>query len=165
MMDPLSFSVVGRPQTAGSKVSVPTAGGPRVIESGSKESRLAKRTWRGDLRDAALSAIGDREGWPADGPMAVNVVFAFHRPKTHYGTGRNERVVKYSAPASHCQDPDVSKVWRAAEDALTGIVWTDDNRIVEQFVVKVWADRFSEDEGVSIMVRQLVPAPDLLFAP
>jgi Holliday junction resolvase RusA-like endonuclease len=152
MSGALDFFVLGKPQTAGSKTAVPTPGGPRVIEAGSKESRARKKTWRGDCRDAALAAIDGADGWPWDGPVRVVAVFRFHRPKGHYGAGRNERVPKPSAPAFHLQDPDASKVWRAAEDALTGVCWVDDNRIVGQSIVKRWACRFTEREGLDLTV-------------
>lgn len=154
----LEFFVLGKPQTAGSKTALPiTKGGQRVgtrvVESG---NRAAKQTWRGDCRDAASKVIGDAEGWPFEGACeVVAAVFYFARPKSHYGTGRNERELKSSAPRHHLQDPDASKVWRAVEDALTGVVWTDDNRVVAQAVRKEWADRFTGREGVLVAVRRL----------
>lgn len=151
----LAFFIAGKPQTAGSKTAIPTPAGPRVIEAGTKESRAAKKTWRGDCRDAAQEAIGGASGWPHAGPIRVEAVFFFTRPKTHYGTGRNERVLKESAPAHHLQDPDASKVWRAVEDALTGVCWVDDNLIVAQRIDKVWASRFDEREGCAVIVHRL----------
>ena len=81
----------------------------------------ARAAYRGDLLDGALLAS-----------------FVFHRPrpKGHYGTGRNERVVKDSAPAYPTGTPDGLKLARAVEDALTGVIVTDDARFVSEHIGK-----------------------------
>jgi Holliday junction resolvase RusA-like endonuclease len=66
--------------------------------------------------------------------LAVEVTFFWPRPKNHYGTGRNERVLKASARPYKTTDPDTTKLWRALEDALTGILWEDDNQVVSQLI-------------------------------
>ena len=54
----LRFFVGGRPQTAGSKRSVPTAKGQRVIEVGSAELEAKKKRKEEAAKDAALSRRG-----------------------------------------------------------------------------------------------------------
>ena len=38
--------------------------------------------------------------------------FRFVRPKSHYGTGRNAKKLKPSAPPHHTQKPDATKLLR-----------------------------------------------------
>src|SRR6516225_2685784 len=101
-MTALSFFCPGRPQTAGSKTAVPTKAGLRVLEAGTKESRARKKTWRGDLRDAAQLALSMQAGRPVlvkspvfrDEPLYLMLAIVRRRPSAHLGTGRNAAVVK-----------------------------------------------------------------------
>jgi crossover junction endodeoxyribonuclease RusA len=152
----LSFFVEGRAQTAGSKRAVPIirAGervGTRVIEDGDADVRERKKSWRAAVADAARLAVEGQEGWPVAGAVEVAFVFYRRRPKTHYGSGRNADVLKASAPAYWTTRPDALKLARAAEDALTGVLWHDDSAIVDERLRKVWGAR----EGVAIAVRRL----------
>jgi Holliday junction resolvase RusA-like endonuclease len=150
----LSFFVEGRPQTAGSKVAVPIVKGgervaTRVVESG---DRKAKEAWREDLRAAARAAIQELgEDWRQDGAMVVEFTFYRRRPKSHFGTGRNVGVLKATADMFPTGRPDLLKVARAAEDALTAIVWHDDAQIVDERLRKEWAER----EGCRVAVQRL----------
>lgn len=153
-MTALMFTVEGRPQTAGSKSAIPgkgLGGRPLIVESG---DRLAKRAWREDVRAGARAAIGGDPAWPTSEACAVEFVFTRRRPKGHYGSGRNAGVLKGSAPRHPTTRPDVLKVARAVEDALTGIVWHDDSVIVDEHLRKVWG----ASEGVTVTVDVLVPA-------
>ena len=67
---------------------------------------------------------------PLDGPLVASMVFTFARPKGHYRTGRNAHLLRDSAPARPHGMPDLSKILRSTEDALKGIVWHDDARVV-----------------------------------
>lgn len=137
-IDPVRLWVPGRPQTAGSKTAVPTAAGARVIEAGSKASRAAKRSWRGDLRDAAARALDGRE-WDACQPMTLRCVFVRARPATHLSA--SGAVKDRFRDAHPVQRPDTTKLLRAAEDALTGVLWLDDAQIVEQRAWKAYGDQ------------------------
>lgn len=64
------------------------------------------------------------------------VEFFLPRPKGHFGV----HGVKRSAPKYPTVRPDATKLMRPLEDALTGIVWKDDSRIVEQVVRKSYGD-------------------------
>lgn len=136
--------VPGRPQTAGSKSAIPGHDGrPRVIESGTAKSRQAKRTYRQDLRDAAERARA--EHWQLDGPTArpleVWFTFVMPRPSAMLRTGAHAGELKATAadvrPSTR---PDAVKLARAAEDALTGVLWLDDAQIVDERLVKCWGD-------------------------
>lgn len=145
---PLDAAIVvtvhGRPAPQGSK-SFKGRGtsGKGVMVEASKHVK----PWRTDVKHAALAATPD--GFELlDGPLAVSMVFTFPRPKGHYGTGRNAGVVKASAPPRPAGIPDLSKLARSTEDALTGVVWVDDARVVEYVRLGKW---YAGD-----------PAPDVL---
>lgn len=170
----LRFFVDGRSQTAGSKRAVPIIKdgkrvATRVVEDGSPDVREAKRTWRQDLRTIAWDAMHE-QGWEREhGPVALELVFHRQRPAGHYGSGRNARVLKPSAPSWPTGKPDLTKMTRAAEDALTGLVWGDDSQVVCGVQSKVWTCRYAGREGVAVTVRRAtlgdLPEPIVGLAP
>jgi hypothetical protein len=134
-----------------------------VIEAGSKESRARKRSWRGDLRDAALGALEDRERLSGarefSGALALTVVIVRRRPSAQMGSGRNAGIVKaWALDALPVERPDTLKIVRAAEDALTGVVWADDSRLVCHALYKAFGDQAGlswDSEGLFIVVEQV----------
>ena len=71
------------------------------------------------------------DGWYANMGNAIllSVTFVFARPKSHF---RANGELKPTAPR-HCTGRigDVSKLVRAVEDAMTGIVYNDDAQIID----------------------------------
>jgi hypothetical protein len=154
----LTFYCPGRPQTAGSKTIVPTKAGARVVDGGTKESRAAKVTWRGDLRDAAIRAL-DVQSWQhaiAEQALALDLVIVRRRPSAHLTTGKAAGLVKdWARDLLPIARPDTVKLTRAAEDALTGIVWADDSQIVRHRLHKAFGDQVGLrpiDEGALLVV-------------
>ncbi|MGH3587533.1 MAG: RusA family crossover junction endodeoxyribonuclease [Pseudonocardia sp.] len=125
----ITIIVHGIPAPQGSKRHV---GGGVMIESSKKV-----KPWREAVKHAALDTRliddGTRYLEPLDGPLAVSMVFTMrHRPTsrpTWWPRGvRWSRTLMWR-PAS---TPDLSKLCRSTEDALTDAgVWTDDARVVE----------------------------------
>ena len=150
MMTILRIVVFGVPAPGGSKKAfVNPRTGRAVIVDDAKRNK----PWRESVLWAAREAM-QRQGWrKADGcPLRVEAVFSMPRPKGHYGTGRNVGQVRESAPRVPMTKPDATKLWRAAEDALTDSgVWGDDAQVVEQLVTKRYVLR-GEQPGVSIRV-------------
>lgn len=89
--------------------------------------------------------------------VELALAFAFMRPKLHFGTGRNEGVLKDSAPQFHTQRPDADNLAKAIKDALKGHMWADDSQIVRLSVTKLWVQKVYE-QGVRVAV-QLVGDP------
>jgi len=87
--------------------------------------------WRDQMRSLAASEMFKRDLPPFDGPVIVDAVFTFARPASHFRTGKNAHLLRDSAPLFPISRPDLSHLIRAAEDALTSIVITDDSRIVD----------------------------------
>jgi crossover junction endodeoxyribonuclease RusA len=120
-MDSLTFRVEGMaPAPQGSK---------RHLGNGVMvESCKQVKPWRYMVTQAAIAT-----GVPLmRGPVSLSVVFLFQRPKGHYGA----KGLKPSAPRFHMVRPDLSKVLRSTEDALTGVLYDDDARIVSTTMLK-----------------------------
>jgi Holliday junction resolvase RusA-like endonuclease len=130
-----AFAVVvhGTPAPQGSKRALihSATGRPVVIESSKKA-----RPWRDAVRSDALNprTATRTEGhtFPLDGPLHVDMIFTFMRPRSHYRTGRNSHLLRDGMPCQPAGTPDLSKLARSTEDALTeAAVWRDDARVVE----------------------------------
>lgn len=152
-MTPPTFSIVvrGIPGPQGSKRHV---GNGRMVESSKKVA-----PWRDAVRMEAAAArvVIYRNFAPFDGPLWVDMVFTVVRPGAHYRTGRNAHLLRDNAPARPSRTPDLSKLARATEDALTDAgIWSDDARVVEYHrLAKVFAgeDRDALDSpGVVIRI-------------
>ena len=132
--DSLAFEVVGVPAPQGSK------------DQFGRESSARVKPWRERVHSAALDAL-DAAQWPllpfGDADVALTVSFAFARPASHYGTGRNAETLKPSAPgyptSRRCGDLD--KLLRAVMDALTGVAYTDDAKVASETATKLWVHR------------------------
>lgn len=94
------------------------------------ESSQYVKPWREAVVAACLQARG--RGWrPLTSPLVAEMVFTLTRPRSHFGTGRNQGRVRPSAPSVPLGLPDLSKLARATEDALTTAgVYRDDALLV-----------------------------------
>lgn len=142
-----SFLVHGKPQTAGSKRAFVNKKTGRAIVT---EDNKKGRSWRADVQSVASTAV-DLEKL-LEGPLILEVCFYFVRPKSHFGTGRNASRLKMSAPPWPATRPDTTKLLRAIEDALTGVLWRDDAQIVYQVAAK----KYSEFPGAAVAVYTLL---------
>jgi Holliday junction resolvase RusA-like endonuclease len=132
--------VLGVPGPQGSKRYV---GGGRMIESSKKVA-----PWRDSVAWAAREVMAGRP--PIDGPVRCQMVFVFPRPKSRKRT------------ALHDRKPDLSKLIRSTEDALTtGGAWADDARVVEYVTTcKRYADEMppgSITSGAAIRIWRATP--------
>ena len=145
MPEPIVIAVRGYdPKPQGSKVHV---GNGHMIES----CREVKH-WRHAVTIAAV-----RQGvTPLSGEVAMTAEYILSRPKGHFGTGKNASKLKPSAPYYVGVKPDLSKIQRSTEDALTKVAYTDDAKIVSMVLVKRYA-AVGELPGAVLTVAQ---APD-----
>lgn len=138
-MNPIVFTVYGKPATQGSKrafVIKPQGGGtPRAIVT---ENDKRCQPWRQEVAAAAAKAY---DGPLIIGPVRLRVEYVYVRPKSHYGTGRNAEIIKASAPYHKTTIPDLSKLTRAIEDALSGVLYRSDSLIAERHDSKRWGIR------------------------
>lgn len=150
-MSAIEFVVYGRPATAGSKRAF------AIRRDGRFTGRVAvtddstrTKSWQATVASAALEA---GSGCSRD-PLRLALAFYLRRPRAHYGTGRNSARVRDAAPARPGVRPDLLKLARAVEDALTGIVWHDDAQVCVEHLTKHYAES-DEPERVVVIVDSL----------
>lgn len=131
----IEFVVYGPPATAGSKTPYPfhKSNGSLGVRVTHADKRF--RPWSSECKAAAMEAA---KGLVLTGPVLLIVRVVRDRPKGHYGTGRNADQVRDSAPSYPATKPDLTKIVRAVEDSLTGILWRDDSQVVRQITSKDW---------------------------
>jgi Holliday junction resolvase RusA-like endonuclease len=139
----VKFTVYGVAQPAGSKRGFYNAKAGRVIVT---DANAKSRPWKALVSDAAVQAmtIGDPNGQsrvlemaaPLDGPLLLELTFWMPRPKGHYG----KKGVRPSAPRFPTVKPDVLKLARGVEDALSGIVYRDDAQVVTEVLQKAYGE-------------------------
>ena len=126
----IRVDVLGLPAPKGSGRAMLIAGRARFIASSSGANARKQAAW---LR-AIQTAAKDVEVIP--GPVWVAITFRMPRPAGHY-TKRGE--LRESAPMHPVVAPDIDKLARLALDALTGLAFTDDSRVVWLRVGKQYA--------------------------
>jgi len=73
------------------------------------------------------------------GPLSVDYLFVFPRPKGHYGTGKNSSMLKDSSPVFCCNTKDLDNMEKFYADSFNSIAYEDDRQIVRSSAVKRWA--------------------------
>lgn len=110
--------VRGMPAPQGSKsFKGMTRAGRAILTESSKKVK----PWRLDVK-AAAEEFRARSGMaPIDGPVVASMVFTMPKPKSAPKTRRTYPM----------RTPDLSKLLRSTEDALTDAgIWTDDARVI-----------------------------------
>jgi crossover junction endodeoxyribonuclease RusA len=131
-----SVLILGEPAPQGSKRHV---GGGILVDSC---KRLPE--WRSDVRNGCL----DEHGQPKariEGPVYLSLEFALRRPKSLPKTKK----------VHHTKRPDMSKLVRAVEDAITSAgIWIDDSYVCASNVTKRYAEP-GEQTGCHIKVMPI----------
>lgn len=132
---PVYFFVPGVPAPGGSKrfvgISKKTGRGILVDASGERGTN-----WRTIVQWAAQEQlIAGATAFPPGVPLALDVVFTMPRPKAHF---RKDGTLKDGIMVHHISKPDTTKLLRALEDAITGILWHDDAQIALQSARKIY---------------------------
>lgn len=137
----LTITVHGVPGPQGSKRHV---GGGVMVESSKKV-----KPWRQDVKAAALAATDGGRLAPLDGPLVASMVFTVREQPTSrpawWPAGLRWSKTLQWRPAS---TPDLSKLLRATEDALTGVAWKDDARVVEYVRL---AKHYAGDQAADVL--------------
>lgn len=145
----VTIEVIGHPSPKGSKTARFNAktGRAWVVD----KDHDALKSWHGMVAQAAQAAMAAQSVEPfVDLPLAVIVSFRVQRPGGHYGKSG----LKASAPKWPHKGVDLDKYVRGAMDALEGVVFENDARIVQCAACKVYA-LLGEPEGATITVRSL----------
>jgi Holliday junction resolvase RusA-like endonuclease len=144
----VTFTVYGQAQAAGSKRAFrhPRSGAVIVTDANKKA-----KPWKREVADAAATAMlahaVTENGTLVDGALVLTLTFYVPRPKGHYGA----RGLRPSAPPHPTVRPDVLKLARGVEDAMTGVVYRDDSQIVREHLSKV----YGEPARVEVIVELL----------
>ena len=137
-MRQVSFTVYGEARPAGSKTAGVSKSGRVFVRDAAK----GVKAWQGHVANVAAIAMGMEP--LIDGPIWLQLAFYQPRPKSHFGKGG----ILLSAPVFPIVRPDLLKLARAVEDALTGIVYRDDSQIVAE---RLWK-RYGEPARVEVVV-------------
>lgn len=157
----IQFTVYGLAQTAGSKrafvvqakickkcgykvsgaeiyaADCPRCGhprpGPKAVTS---DDNPKSDSWKNEVATAARRVY---RGPLLDDPLRVTFRFFRPRPKGHFKSSGelNAKGQREFVPATK---PDVLKLARCAEDALTGVIWRDDALICSEVLEKEWGE-------------------------
>jgi len=151
----IRFCVLGTAQTAGSKrgfiYKSKKDGKQHVAIS---DDNPKGQSWK---HAVACSAREVHSESLLDGPLAVTMRFYRPRPKGHFGkSGLSKAGAESPWPAGR---PDVLKLARCSEDALSGVIWRDDAQIVEEHLFKHWG----EPARMEIEIREVERASVGLF--
>jgi len=151
----IEFFVPGKPAPQGSKTRFPNGG--------MRESSAAVGPWRRSVALECRRAVSDAEASGAGGMILageaaeVRAVFVLARPAAHYGTGRNSRDLKASAPDRPPNGADSDKLARAVLDGIVaGGAIADDRQVADLPVCKVYA-LLGQPAGVAISIAPARP--------
>lgn len=146
----MSIQILGSPAPKGSSRAILRGGRALHVPGGSSANQRAIKSWDASVRHAAAEKVGKRTAPVYVGvPLSVSLVFRLRRPSGHWGKAGG---VKPSSPNVPLVKPDLDKLARATLDALTGILWDDDARIVHLACSKVYAEPGNEGALVGVAV-------------
>jgi Holliday junction resolvase RusA-like endonuclease len=143
----LRFFVPGTPAPGGSKTGFYNKKLGRVMMTPASKKT---KPWMSTVSAVVRSQYHNRP--LLTDPLRLGMQFRILRPKGHWGSGRNAATLKQSAPTHPTVKPDLTKLVRATEDALTGVLWRDDTQVVAGIYSKIYVER---DPGVVIQVSRI----------
>lgn len=146
-MSLIRIVVRGLPAPQGSKSFKGMRGGKAILV----ESSAKVKPWREDVRHAAERYMAEAGRVPLDEALCMRVVFTLPKPAS-----APKRRTTYPM-----RTPDLSKLVRSTEDALTSAgVWRDDARVVETFAAKRYPGEGQdalEVPGAVIVIWRMAP--------
>ena len=138
MREPLSFFAYGTPKGQPRAKACRRGNHAGVYDPGTADE------WKSWVRTAAIQAW---DGVKWEGPLKVSITIYFPRPKNHYGSGKNERILKPKAPVWHSSKPDRDNCDKAIMDALGDLyppkkigIWNDDAQVCDGRIKKLYAN-------------------------
>ncbi|MBI0583169.1 MAG: RusA family crossover junction endodeoxyribonuclease [Methanomassiliicoccus sp.] len=139
----LSFVVLGEPTPEGSTRAYYIKSLDRTVTT--HQNKKGLQAWRNRVATEAQRALEGRD-WRCDNCSAytISVDFILSRPPSVPEHKRIHPTVK----------PDIDKLVRAINDALTGILFVDDCQVVNMFVSKDYCD--DRRSGAYIVVNRYV---------
>jgi Holliday junction resolvase RusA-like endonuclease len=128
-VETMAFVVLGEPSPEGSTKAFYIKKLNRTVTTHQNQKSL--EAWRNRVATEAQRVLEGRE-WTADSCSAyiVDVEFVLSRPPSVPEHKRKHPIVK----------PDIDKLVRAVNDALTGILFVDDCQVVSMAISKDYSD-------------------------
>lgn len=127
----IHFTVHGLAEPAGSKRAFVNPKTGRAIVT---DANTASGPWKREVTTAAVEAMNG--GPMMNGPLKLTLAFYVPRPKGHFG----KRGLRPSAPPYPAVRPDLLKLARGVEDALSGVCYRDDAQIVMERLQKLYGE-------------------------
>lgn len=144
----VAFTAHGTPAGQGSKRHI----GRGVMVEASKNLR----PWREAVKAAALDALPGELWQPFTGPVVLTLEVVFHRPRSHFRTGRHAAELRPDAPELHVGTPDLDKIIRSVCDALTEAgVWGDDRQVAQVLATKLYELPGQPFQGAHVEIEAL----------
>ncbi|MBX9687372.1 MAG: RusA family crossover junction endodeoxyribonuclease [Candidatus Obscuribacterales bacterium] len=138
------LEVLGIARPGGSKTPGMTKAGRLFVRPANPKTA----EWMDEVRKAAVKQYA---GPLLSGPIEMHFDFRFPRPKKHFTKGG---LLKPNAPEWHTNKPDLTKIIRSTEDALTNIVWKDDSLVCKRSEEKRYCS-LTEFPGVLMVIREI----------
>lgn len=136
-----SFTVLGDPKPQPR---------PRAFARGKHARVYDPATAEGWKSAVALAAREHLPPEPLQGPVRLDAIFRFRRPKKHYIANKPERGLRVDAPQYHTGLYDADNLIKAVMDTLTTIgMWADDGQVCECAITKI----YSEQPGAEICLE------------
>lgn len=159
MPDPfcaLTIRVAGVPAPGGSKRAFPFRRKNGKLGVSVVEDAKGNKSWRQLVAMEGLMAMCGRA--PAkDQALILEAVFIMPRPKAHFNAKGG--LHPWAVLTYPTKKPDRTKLLRSTEDALTGIVWEDDNLVVGGWVGKRY--RGVDEKPGAVLTIKLATAAEV----
>lgn len=156
----IEFFVPGRPQQKGSKTAIPRRDkltGKYLLDFQERpiidtiDANRKSPKWMKHVKKVSIEKM--LQATPLQGPVKLSARFYFSRILKHYLRRKSGDILRDDAPHWHTSTPDQSKLIRAIEDAMSGVVYGDDRQIaVYGLIEKVYTEK---SEGVLIRVESI----------
>ncbi len=80
------------------------------------------------------------------GDVSMFITFHMQRPKSHYRTGKFKEFLKKGSPYKHTSKPDIDNLIKFIMDCCSGILYKDDNQVVNITANKQYAKEKARTE-------------------
>ncbi len=80
------------------------------------------------------------------GDVSMFITFHMQRPKSHYRTGKYKEFLKKGSPYKHTSKPDIDNLIKFIMDCCSGILYKDDNQVVNITANKQYAEKEPKTE-------------------
>ena len=145
--------VPGLPATSGSKRAIPKQRADGSLYSVVMPANVRQKDWQTLIGYTARQAFSSK---PTTRPVRLHALFVFKRPQSHLTPKGVLRKRAPTHPVGHNLG-DLTKLVRAVEDALNGVIWIDDSQVIEQANGKSWG----EFPGVMLRVFEVKEGSDV----